>query len=257
MRRFIRFLVRHIPRHYLIRCSYLFSAVVAFFYKGNKQYCPICEHNFRKFLPYGNNGADNRLCPNCLSLERHRLLWMFLKEKTNFFKEDLKVLHVAPEQPFVKRFREMKNLDYTTADLISPLADVKMDIQKIPFDNESFDVFICNHVLEHVEDEPKALSEIKRVLKPGGWAILQVPIDYKREQTYEDPSITDPKEREKHFGQHDHVRYHGLDYPKRLEAAGFKVEADAFYAEFDKEQTEYMRLSKFGEDEVIYKCIKQ
>ena len=257
MRVFIKFLVRNIPRHWLIRFSYIFSGIIAWFYKGDTHYCPVCGGKFSKMLPYGNNAGVNRLCPKCLSLERHRLLWMYFKEKTNLFTENLKVLHVAPEQPFVGRFRKMKNLDYTTADLVSPLADVKLDIQNMPFEDNTFDVFICNHVLEHVPDELKALSEVKRILKPGGWAILQVPINYSLETTYEDSSITDPKEREKHFGQYDHLRYHGLDYQQRLEKGGFKVIAEKFYAQFDATQTEYMRLSKFGENEVIFKCVKE
>ncbi len=253
MRKFIRFLVRNIPRTWLIRFSGIFSFIISFFYKGNKVECPICESKFRKFLPYGNKGADNRLCPKCLSLERHRLLWLYFKNKTDFFTASLNVLHVAPEQSFRHRFKKLKNLRYTTGDIESPLADVKMDIKQIPFEENTFDVFICNHVLEHIDDEPKALNEIIRVLKPKGWAILQVPINPKLEVTYEDPTITNPKEREKHFGQYDHVRFHGLDYPKRLEKAGFAVTSDKYILEFSDNLIERYRLPK---DEIIYVCVK-
>ncbi len=205
-------------------------------------------------LPYGNKGMDNRLCPKCLSLERHRLLWLYLNNKTNFFTDNLKVMHVAPEQPFLKTFKSLKNLDYTTGDLESPIADVHFDLHSIPYDDNTFDVFICNHVMEHVDDEFKVTSEIFRVLKKGGWAILQVPIDTTKETTYEDRSITDPREREIHFGRHDHIRFHGLDYPKRLEKSGFTVIHDDYINKFDSETIDRYRLQK---DEIIYLCKKQ
>jgi SAM-dependent methyltransferase len=253
MRKFIKFLVRNIPRPWLIRFSGIFSFFTSLVYRGNNVECPICNGKFRKLLPYGNKGADNRLCPKCLSLERHRLLWLYLKNKTNFFSDNLKVLHVAPEQSFIKRFRKLSNLNYITGDLFSPLADVKMDIKNIPFEDNSIDILICNHVLEHIDDEPKALSEIIRILKPGGWAILQVPINPKLEVTYEDPTIIDPKEREKHFGQYDHVRFHGLDYPKRLEKAGFKVNYEKYVQEIDQYLVNRYRLPI---NEIIYVATK-
>ena len=147
----------------------------------------------------------------------------------------------------------MSNLEYVTADLESPLADVKMDIRQMPFETDSFDVLLCNHVLEHIDDEAKALAEIKRVLKPGGWAILQVPVDYQRETTYEDPTVTDPKDREKRFGQYDHLRVHGRDYPRRLQNAGFRVDQHDFLSDFNEADIQYFRLP---EKEIIYVCYK-
>lgn len=147
----------------------------------------------------------------------------------------------------------MTNLNYITADLVSPLADVRMDIQDIPYDEGSFDVVICNHVLEHVDDDIVAMREIFRVLKPGGWAILQVPVDWNRDYTYEDASIVTPKEREKHFGQYDHVRFHGTDYPNRLRSAGFIVDNEDFLQNFTPEEREYHRLP---EKEMIWKASK-
>jgi len=233
--------------------SFPFSWIVPFFYKGNNVECPICKGRFRKFLPYGNKGLDNRLCPKCLSLERHRLIWLFLNQKTNFFTANLKVLHVAPEQPFLKRFKQLKNLDYITADLVSPIADVKLDIRNIPFGENTFDVFMCNHVLEHIDDELKATKEIFRVLKPGAWAILQVPLDISNEVTFEDLSITNPKEREKIFGQYDHVRLYGRDYAKRLAMSGLQVYPDKLVDEIGNELAERYRLDK---SEYIYFCKK-
>jgi len=254
MKKLIKFLVRKVPRPVLIKFSGIFSKIITPFYKGHNVKCPVCEHEFRKFLPYGNKGEDNRLCPYCLTLERHRLLWLYLKEKTRVFTARLKVLHIAPEQPFLKRFRNMENLDYYTADLVSPIADIKMDIQNMPLEDESFDVVICNHVLEHVDDDIKAMSEIYRVLRKGGWAILQVPINYEREKTFEDKTITDPKERERLFGQYDHVREYGKDYPERLRSVGFKVIEDDFVKQLPAEMVEYYRLSP---DEIIYFNVKE
>lgn len=253
MKELIKFIVRKIPRPILIKFSFVFSKIVSVFYIGNKVECPVCSKHFRKFLPYGNQGQDNRLCPSCLSLERHRLIWLYLKEKTSFFTDNLDVLHIAPEQPFYKRFEKLENLNYITADLESPIAKVKMDIREMPFEDNSFDVLLCNHVLEHIDDELKATKEIYRVLKSGGWAILQVPLDTGLETTYEDLSITDPKKREKHFGQYDHVRLYGRDYAQRLEKSGLKVTADDFVQSFDKAEREKYR---FDENEMIYFCEK-
>jgi len=224
MKVLIRFLIRSLPRPLLIRMSYLFSWVFRIWYRGDKVYCPVCESYFRTFLPYGVNGRENVLCPICLSLERHRLLWMHLKEDGSFFEAPLKVLHVAPEQCFLKRFRELKNLDYTTADLESPIADIHFDLHDIPLEDDQYDLFICNHVLEHVEDYKRVLQEVMRILKPGGKAIMQVPLDYDRHTTFEDPSITRPSDREKYFGQKDHLRVFGLDYPDIIRKQGFQVE---------------------------------
>jgi len=235
----IRLLLKIFPRPVLIKISLLINRVVALFYMGNKVECPVCENSFRKFLPYGytkQTGRDNALCPRCLALERHRLMYLYLKEKTEFFTKNLKVLHIAPEQCFYKRFRALENLDYTTGDLESPIADVHFDVQAIPFSDETFDVVICNHVLEHVDDDTKAMSEIYRILKPGGFAILQVPQDADVEKTYEDPTITDPTEREKHFLQKDHVRLYGLDYAERLSSVGFKVTADTYSNNFPEDK---------------------
>ncbi|HRZ41797.1 MAG TPA: methyltransferase domain-containing protein [Bacteroidales bacterium] len=253
MRKIIRFLVRRVPRPWLIRFSRIFSVLMVPFYKGSRYQCPVCQSGFRKFLPYGNAGADNRLCPSCLSLERHRFLWLYLKNRTDFFTAPRKVLHVAPEQPFISRFRSMKNLDYTTADLVSPLADLKMDIMQIPMPDDIYDVVICNHVLEHVTDDRTAMREILRVLKPGGWAILQVPVDWTRNHTLEDPTVTSAADRERIFGQYDHLRFHGTDYPDRLKEAGFLVDMEDYLASFSPDEKDYFRLPN---QEMIWKSTK-
>jgi SAM-dependent methyltransferase len=235
MKKLYFWILRHIPRPVLIVLSYVFSRFSSVLYMGNNVECPVCGGKFRKMLPYGVwEVRENALCPKCLSLERHRMMWLFLQNKTDLFKTPKKVLHVAPEQCFKGRFKKYKNLEYVTADLVSPIADVKMDVQDMPFADAEFDVVFCNHVLEHVPDDNKALTEIYRVLKPGGFAILFVPIDFKLEHTYEDLSITDPMEREKHFHQKDHLRLYGKDYPELVKKTGFVIDAPNYIDELDE-----------------------
>ena len=225
MKSLISLALRYIPRKYLQLFSHWTARLLSIFYLGTKVSCNVCRHNYRKFLPYGRKARENALCPNCLSLERHRMMWLFLKEKTNFFQTQLKVLHIAPELCFIKRFEAIHGDNYITADIESPLAKVKLDVLQMPFDDGMFDVIFCNHVMEHVSDDIKAMGEIFRVLKPGAWGIIQVPLFYPLpETTYEDPNIIVPSEREKAFGQDDHVRLYGKDYINRLQSAGFDAE---------------------------------
>lgn len=225
MKKIVRLLLKYIPRPWLIRGSYVVKDLLALLMYGRKYQDPIDGRTYRRLLPYGygDRQRSNVLAPASLSLERHRLMWVYLRDFTDFFKARFKVLHIAPEQCFYKRFKNMKNLDYTTADLESPLADMHFDLHHIPLPDNSYDVVFCNHVLEHVKDDLQCMREIYRVMKPGGWAIMQVPIDYGRESTFSDPGITDQAERERIFGQYDHVRVYGTDYPQRLQKAGFEV----------------------------------
>jgi len=158
------------------------------------------------------------------------------------------LLHFAPEQAFYKRFRKQANLDYVTTDLNSPLADVKADICKLPFENDAFDVILCNHVLEHIPDDTQAMKELFRVLRPGGWGVFQIPQDVKRDKTFEDNTITDKKERAKIFGQYDHVRIYGLDYFDKLRSIGFIVEAVDYTTQLSLKEINQYRLAK---DELI------
>ena len=224
MKKIFIFFLRFIPRPWLIRLSYLVSPVFALWLRGDTYIDPIDGKGYKSFLPYGyEKQRPNVLAPGTLSLERHRLLWLFLKNETDFFSKSQKVLHFAPEQAFYKRFRKLKHLDYTTTDLNSPLADVKADICDLPFEDDTYDTIFCNHVLEHIPNDKKAMQELYRILKPGGMAILQVPQELDREKTFEDATVTDPKERARIFGQYDHVRVYGQDYFDLLRAVGFKV----------------------------------
>ena len=245
MKRLFKWVLRRVPRPLLIRGSYLARPLLAFWLRGNKYTDPIDGKSFRSFLPYGyETPRENVLSPSTLSLERHRLLWLYLREETDFFTAPLRVLHFAPEQAFYKRFRKLKNLEYTTTDLNSPLADVKADICDLPFEDDQFDVILCNHVLEHIPDDRRALSELYRVMKPGGWGVFQVPQDLKREHTFEDPAITDPEERRKIFGQYDHVRIYGRDYFNILRSGGFRVRPVDYTRKMEPGQIERYRLAK-------------
>lgn len=252
MKSIISFVIRYVPRPLLQRVSPLVMKVFAQMNSGNEVTCPVCNHSYKKFLPYGRIARANALCPTCLSLERHRLMWLFLKEKTDFFTAPLRVLHVAPEHCFIERFEGLKNLDYITADIESPLAKVKMDVHDIPFPENSFDVVFCNHVLEHVEDDLRACAEFNRVLKPSGWGILQSPV-YPIEKTLEDKNITDAAERERMFGQRDHVRKFGKDYAERLRKSGLKIEENKFVKEI---QLEIVKKYALPANEVIFVCRK-
>lgn len=237
MKKIFKFILNVVPRPLLIRLSYLARPILAFFLKGHKYTDPIDGKSFKTFLPYGyGTQRTNVLSPSTLSLERHRLLWLYLQNKTDFFSAEKKVLHFAPEQAFYKRFRNLKHLDYTTTDLLSPLADVKADICNLPFEDNTYDIILCNHVLEHIPDDTKAMHELYRVLKPNGMAILQIPQDLNRKTTFEDDSITDKKERAEIFGQYDHVRIYGRDYFDKLRNIGFNVEEVDYTASLSKEE---------------------
>ena len=276
MKKLFKLILNTIPRPLLIRLSYVARPVLAFALKGTTFTDPIDGKSFKMFLPYGyGTQRNNVLSPSTLSLERHRLLWLYLNDETDFFQSELvsnsvtnskriqlrngetnsalKVLHFAPEQAFYKLFRNQKNLDYTTTDLFSPLADVKADICNLPFEDNQYDVILCNHVLEHIPDDTKAMQELYRVLKPGGMAILQIPQDLSRVTTFADDTIKDQKERAKIFGQYDHVRIYGRDYFDKLRSIGFKVIEEEYTTKIAPELVEKYCLAK---GEIIPVCFK-
>lgn len=255
MNRIISFVTRFIPRHILQRVAHLFLQVLSLFYRGNRIEDPITGITYRKILPYGRTRSrENALAPDSMSLERHRLIWLYLKEETDFFTAPHRFLHMAPEYCFIRRFRAEKNLEYVTGDLVSPWADHHFDAHDIPFEDDSFDIVMANHLLEHVEDDRKVMREFHRVMKPGGWGIFQVPIDYSNPKTEEDPNVTDPAERERLYWQRDHVRLYGRDYADRLREAGFEVDEIPYVDQIGEELATRYALMK---GEHLYFCRKR
>lgn len=241
----MKWILKLFPRTWLIILSIRLRPLIKFYFKGNKFTDPIDGSSYRKFLPYGyQNLRQNALCPGTLSLERHRLLWLYLVRETEFLDRPLTVLHVAPEQAFYKKFKSFKNWNYTTTDIHSPLADVKADICHLPFKDHTYDLVLCNHVLEHIPNDRKAMKELYRVLKKGGTLIAQVPLEETRANTFEDDSIVDYKERTKIFGQYDHVRVYGRDYYDRLDQVGFRVTAVDLLSQLSSKEQKHYALPK-------------
>jgi SAM-dependent methyltransferase len=250
----IKLILKIFPRTFLIKFSFIFQPLLSLLLKGDKFTDPIDGKSFRKFLSYGYNKLrKNALSPSTLSLERHRLLWLYLINETVLFEKKIKLLHFAPEQAFYKRFKKLNNIQYDSIDINSPLAKIKADICDLPIKDNTYDFILCNHVLEHVLDDKKAMSELYRVLKKGGTGIFQVPIDMNRKKTFQDDSITDKLERNKIFGQYDHVRVYGKDYFNKLENTGFKVQQIDYSKEFSNEEILKYSIIK---GEVIPVCTK-
>ncbi|MFR9669595.1 MAG: methyltransferase domain-containing protein [Rikenellaceae bacterium] len=256
MGKVIKSTLNHIPREALQRVAGWIVPVVGLLYLGRGKECPICGAKRRRFLPYGYGDVrQNALCPSCLSLERHRLLWLYFTRHTTLFTQRPTMLHIAPEVLFMRRFKRLysdKKEQYITADLSSPLATMHFDVQDIPLPDDSVEMVMCNHVMEHVESDTKALSELYRILRPGGWGILLAPIDYDRESTFEDDSITDPAERARIFGQYDHRRIYGRDYAERLRQVGFSVTEFDMYGELTEAERKLYSL----QSEIIYRVDK-
>ena len=255
MKRFIRYILNHIPRPALQRVAEWAVPILGLLYLGKGKECPLCGCQRRKFIPYGYvKPRENALCPNCLSLERHRLLWLWLLRESDIGRGAMalpRLLHIAPEVALMRKFKKMyaNNAErYVTADLESPLADIHFDVQQIPLEDGSYDAVICNHILEHVEDDGRALSELHRILRRGGWGVVLSPVDKSREQTFEDDTITDKDERTRIFGQYDHRRIYGRDYAQRLERAGFEVYVIPYVEAFTKAERELYALT----DEDLY-----
>ena len=230
MKQFIKYILNHVPRPILQRIAGWAVPIMGLWYIGKGKECPLCGCRRRKFLPYGYvTQRENALCPNCLALERHRTLWLWLLRESDIGRGAValpRLLHVAPEVALMRKFSRIyakQPADYVTADLESPLADLHFDIQHIPLEDESFDVVICNHIMEHVEDDRLAMREILRIMRKGGWGVILSPVDLQREKTFEDDTITDEAERTRIFGQYDHRRIYGRDYAERLREAGFEV----------------------------------
>ena len=251
MKGVIRWTLNHIPRRFLQRVASWAVPVMGLAYRGRGRECPVCGSHYRRFMPYGYvTSREDALCPHCLSLERHRMIWLWLKESSNLFEGYPRLLHIAPEVSLMRHFKRhyRNNKNYITADLESPLADLHFDVQNIPLGDESVDIIICNHLLEHVEDDRRAMAELYRILKRGGWGIMLVPEERGRATTFEDDTITDPEERTRIFGQYDHRRIYGRDYDERLAAVGFRVERIAYTEQLSSEQRQRYAI---GTDDLI------
>lgn len=205
------------------RSSLAETAARALFF-GSARFCTVCKSSVRYFKPYGSREKrQDAECPVCGAVERHRFTWSFFEQRSNLFDgRPKRMLHVAPEPAFEKRLRAISYLDYRSSDPQDTNADLRMDITAISLPDDSFDVIHCSHVLEHIQEDQKAMRELARVLAPGGWATILVPVI--AEATFDDPSITDAEGRAALFGQWDHVRAYGKDFAQRLAAQGFSVE---------------------------------
>ena len=217
--------------------------------------CPICEKSCITYLPYGIYFRKNAKCPYCKSLERHRTLWSFLRDNSALKLQSLRVLHIAPEQCLMLKLKELKNLDYYPCDLDPGFPGIRevVDVTNIPFEDCFFDLILCNHVLEHVQDDRKAMEELYRVLKKDAYAILNVPINHELEETLENPAYNTKELREKYYGQADHVRYYGKDYADRLRSAGFMV--DIVYPNITISDKD-LRINGLIRDDEIFICWK-
>jgi SAM-dependent methyltransferase len=223
---------------------------------GKRVTCPVCGRGLRFFLPFGIGGKlrTGALCPGCRSLERDRAAWLLLSSSAApWLEQRPRLLHIAPERCLEPRLRARLGDRYVTGDLLRTDVDRQLSVEALPFEDASFDAIICNHVLEHVTDDRKALAELRRVLTPGGWALLQVPLDRDRAVTIEDPTETSARERRRRFGQHDHVRAYGRDYAERLRAGGFLLEPLEVRAQYDAHD---LRRYGLDPDEVLHLCRK-
>jgi SAM-dependent methyltransferase len=219
-------------------------------YRGDAVDCPCCGRGFRAFMR-PDPELLNAVCPWCGNHIRHSALWLYLERRTDLLSKPARVLHIAPEHILQQRLSALGHLEYVSADLESPLAMEHWDLTDVPHPDDSFDAIVCSHVLEHVPDDRRAMSELRRILRPGGWAIVQVPIDYTRAETLEDPAIQSPEDREREYWQSDHMRLYGNDFPDRLRAAGLDVTVDRYLRDLPQDEIDRFGLISL---EDIYLC---
>lgn len=231
----------------------LARALRAWGQRGDRVECSCCGGRFRGFVAGGPTRRSAARCPRCDALERHRLVWLFLRERTDLFRTPHRLLLIAPEDPLQRQLVRVAGLTLVSGDLDSPLAMSRLDLQRLPFRDATFDAALASHVLEHVADAHVALAELRRVLRPGGWAVLQSPLDPARATTFEDPLVTTPDDRLRVFGQADHARIFGRDYPDWLRAAGFEVEVVPFGRQ---KGAEFIARYGLDPDEDVHYCVR-
>lgn len=215
-------------------------------FMGRRHYCPCCDGRARQFLDSPDGRRRGVRCPWCRSAPRHRALHLYLRKRTDLFDgRPKRILHLAPNPQIRRLLESAPGADYVSADLHRKWVKRQLDLTDMPeVHDASFDVIICCHVLEHITEDRRAMSELYRILRPGAWSILLVPLDDNRDRTFEDPTITDPDERARLFGHPNHVRVYGRDYPDRLREAGFDVSVDSFVRELDSATLERLRLTR-------------
>lgn len=221
-------------------------------YYGDTFQCNCCGKSFRALLPKAKR--QNAECPYCGSLERTRLLLHYLKNETGVFSEHLKVLHFAPE-PALYKLLKQEDIEYVDGDLHPAYANHIVDITAIPYENDYFDLIICSHVIAHVPDEAKALSELLRVLAPGGKAIILTYINSESEDTIDHEWVNTPALRKEHYGEPDCLRVHGNGFKAILENTGFKVNQIDYRLKLGPELMEKNVLGE-GPREWIFECFK-
>lgn len=257
VKRIVRGLV---PPKYRAAVKYgLFNPIRSIPYRGAGVECPCCGGRFRRFMDNPRDKRREAMCPRCEAMERHRLLMHFMMHRTNFFSAKLKVIDFAPMYAMMRRFKALPNLDYLSVDLSLAWVDQRVDITRIPHPDQSFDAVVCYHVLEHVPDHRKGMEELFRVLRPGGWGIIQPPVDMNRADTLEDPAIASPGDRLRMYGHSDHKRLYGRDYSGMLEETGFKVEIIPYLDTFsgdEKRRFGLVQQSGLADDRHIFLSTK-
>jgi len=266
MKRIKIFIKRIIPKKYHSKILFLYNYLQSLFLFGFKYKCIFCKGHFRRLLPFGlkndiainliGGGYRYTLCPRCYSTDRERLVYWYITKKSNILNlsKNIRLLHFAPEKNLQKILKSSSYIEYISGDLNpSTDCDIRLDITDMNFEDNFFNVIICSHVLEHIVDDRKAMYELFRVLKLEGFAILQVPILKNTKETYEDFTITSPEERERYFGQKDHVRIYGQDYKRRLESIGFKVELSDIKSDLNIKEIKKYGLNR---EEILYVCRK-
>lgn len=242
---------RYILKSNLLLWIEVFLLLRGLLFIGLKYTCPCCGWRFRTFTHGGASFKVRYLgyCPRCHAKSRHRRIWLFLEQKTNLFADPLRLLHISPEYCFSRRFRKMNNLDYIGADIDEyPNISIRMDLASTPIRSEILDAIVCIHVLEHIDDDRIAMKELFRVLKPGGWLVVSVPIKWDQ-KTYENPNIISSEERKLAFGETTHVRLYGYDFIDRLEECGFEVQTD-LGKDVDGQTRE--RYGLLGDENIFY-----
>jgi SAM-dependent methyltransferase len=247
--RVARALVPHARR---AQVKALYSRTTWRLYAGTDVRCNCCEGRFRRFRTYSSGGDHRALaCPRCASLGRHRVDWLYLTERVDVLGRPTRLLHIAPEVCLEAPLRKLSNVDYLSADFDSTLAMDRVDLRDIQYADASFDAVICNHVLQLIDDDATAMSELCRIVKPGGWGLIQSSVDDALDDTMERPEAPSGFDPSGHYEEVFQRKYGRHDYVRRLEQAGFEVTVSDFARDL---QPSIVRELGLDLDETIYFC---